>query len=102
MYMALSSFGRILLVSSTCAVELLVCIGVRICGWPNSLSVVRMETVVFELMNSAASSASAADDLTDFITCKMLRMAPLLIGISSFPAMNMWPPAWLWAFSSDR
>ena len=88
--------------SSACAVELLVCIGVRVCGWPNSSSVVHMEIAVFVLMNSAASSASVADDITDFITCKMLRMAPLLIRILSFPAMNMWLPAWLWAFGSDR
>ncbi len=100
--MALSAFGRILLVSSACAVELLVCIGVHACGWPNSLSVVRMEMAVFALMNSAASSASAADDITDFITCNMLRTAPLLIRILSFPAMNMWPPARLWTFGSDR
>ncbi len=39
-----------LLVSSACAVELLVCIGFCVCGWPNSLSVVRMETVVFALI----------------------------------------------------
>ncbi len=84
--------------SSVCAVELLVCIGVCICGWPNSLSVACMETAVFVLMNSAASSASAADDITDFITCEMLRTAPLLIGILSSPAMNMWPPARLRAF----
>jgi hypothetical protein len=102
MSMAPSPFGRILLVSSACAVEMLVCIGVHVWGWPNSLSVVRMETAVFALMNSAASSASAADDMTDFIICKMLRMTPLLIGILSSPAINMWPPAWLWAFGSDR
>jgi hypothetical protein len=35
-----------LLVSSACAVELPVCIGVHVWGWPNSLSVVCMETAV--------------------------------------------------------
>ena len=55
MSMAFSAFGRILLVSSACAVELLVCIGVRVWGWPNSLSVVRMDTAVFALMNNAPS-----------------------------------------------
>ncbi len=102
MSMALSAFGRILLVSSACTVELSVCIGVHVCGWPNSLSIVRMETAVFALMNNVPSFASAADDMTDFIICKMLRTALLFIGISSSPAMNMWPPAWLWAFGSDR
>ncbi len=51
MSMALSAFGRILLVSNACAVELLVCIGVCVCGWPNSSSVVHMEMAVFALMN---------------------------------------------------
>ncbi len=88
--------------SSACAVELSVSIGVRVCEWPNSLSVVHMEMLVFALMNNSPSSASAADDMTDFIICKVLRAAPLFIGIFLSPAMNMWPPAPLWAFSSDR
>ncbi len=102
MSMALSAFGRILLVSSACAVELSVCIGVHIWGWPNSSSVVHMEMAVFALLDSVASSASAADDMTDFIICKMLWTAPLLIRISSSPAMIMLLPARLWAFGSDR
>ncbi len=79
--------------SSACAVELSVWIGVHVYGWPNSSSVVRMETAVFVLMNNAPSSASAADDMTDLIICDMLRMAPLFIGILSSPAMNMCPLA---------
>ena len=102
MSMAFSAFGRILLVSSVCAVELSVCIGVRVWGWPNSSSVVRMDMAVFALMNNAPSSASAADDMTDLIICDMLRTAPLFIGISSSPAMNMWPPARLRALGSDK
>ena len=62
--------------SSACAVKLSVCIGVRVWGWPNSLSAVRMETAVFELMNNAPTSASVADDMTDLIICDMLRTAP--------------------------
>ena len=102
MSMAFSALGRILLVSSACAVELSVCIGVRVWGWPNSSSIVRMETAVFALMNNAPSSSSVADDMTDLIICDMLRTAPLFIGISSSPAMNMWPPAWLRALDSDK
>ena len=89
MSMAFSAFGRILLVSSACAVELSVCIGVRVWGWPNSSIVFRMETAIFALMNNAPSSASAADDMTDFIICDMLRTAPLFIGILSSPAIKM-------------
>jgi hypothetical protein len=56
---------------------------------------------LFELMNRP-SSASTEDDMTARIICKMLRMAPLLKGMSSFPAMNMCPPAQLQDFGSDK
>ncbi len=102
MSMALSAFGKILLVSSACDVALSVCIGVQGCGCPSWISVCRIETAVFALMNRAPSSASAADDMTARIIWEMLRTAPLLMGISSFPAMNMWPPARLRALGSER
>jgi hypothetical protein len=53
-------------------------------------------------MNSAPNSASAADDMTALIIWEILRMAPLLRGMLSFPAMNMWPPARLRALASDK
>ena len=53
-------------------------------------------------MNSAPSLASAADDITALIICNVLSTAPLLMGMSSLPAMNMWPPALLRALGSDR
>ena len=61
MSMALSAFGRILLVSSACAVALSVCIGVWGCGCPSSMSICRIETADFALMKRAPRSASAAD-----------------------------------------
>ncbi len=88
--MALSAFGNILLVSSACAVVLLACISVHGCGWPSSESVWLIDTAVFALMKRAPNSASAADDMTTQIIGKILRSAPLLMGISPFPAMNMW------------
>ena len=88
--------------SSACAVELLVWMGVHGCGCPNSSSVHCMDTAVLALMKSAPSLASAADDITALIICEMFNTAPLLIGISSIPAMNIWPPALLQAFGSDR
>ncbi len=100
--MAFSAFGNILLVSSACTVALLVCIGVLGCGWPSSTSVWRIETAVFALMNRAPSSASAVDDMTAQIICKILRTAPLLKGMSSFLAMNMCPPVQLKDFGSDK
>ena len=102
MSMALSAFGKILLVSSACAVVLLVCIGVWGCGCQSSISVCCIETAIFALMNMAPSSASAVDDMTAWIICEMLRTAPLLMGISSFPAMNMWLPARLRDLGSER
>ncbi len=101
MSMAFNAFGRILLVSSACAVELLVWMGVRGCGRPNSSSVRRMDTAILALMNSAPSLASA-DDITALIICKMFNTAPLLMGMSLFPAMNMWPPVLLRALGSKR
>ena len=100
--MAFKALGRILLVSSACAVELSVWIGVCGCGCPISSSVFCMDTTIFALMNSAPSSASAADDITAFIICEMFNTAPLLMGISLLPAMNMWPPALLRALGSER
>ncbi len=100
--MAFSALGRILLVSSACADELLVWMGVRGCGCTDSFSVRRMDTAVLALMNSVPSSASAADDSTALIIYEMSNTAPLLMGISSMPAINMWPPALLRAFGSNR
>ena len=88
--------------SSARAVALSFCIGVRGCGCPSLISVCRIETAVFALMNRAPNSASAADDMTAQIIWEMLRTAPLLIGISLCPAMNMWPPAWLRDLGSKR
>ncbi len=62
MSMALSALGKILLVSSACAVALSVCIGVCGCRWPSSMRVCRMETAVFALIcpPSTAITANAA------------------------------------------
>jgi hypothetical protein len=91
--MALSAFGNILLVSSVCAFALWVCIGVRGCGWPSSMSVWCIETEVFKVMNWALNSSSAADDMTAQIICEILTVALLLNGMLLFSAMNMCPPA---------
>jgi hypothetical protein len=93
MSMAFNAFGRILLVSSTCAVELSVWMGVRGCARPNSSNVRCIDTAVLAFMNSAPSLVSVADDITVLIICKIFYTAPLLMGISSVPAINMWPPA---------
>ncbi len=102
MSMAFNALGMILFVSCAFAVELSVCIGVSGWGWPSSASVCRIETAIFALMNSAPNSASAADDMTALIIWEILSTAPLLRGMFSFPAMNMWPPARLRALGSDK
>ncbi len=76
-----------------CAVELFIWMGVDICGWPSSSSILRIDTAVLALMNSAPSLAFAAEDITALIICNMLSTAPLLVGIFSCPAMNMCPPS---------
>ncbi len=53
-------------------------------------------------MNSAPSSASAAEDITALIICIVLKTTPLLMRISCFPAMNMCPPARLKVFGLDK
>ncbi len=93
--MAFNALGRVLLVSSAWAVKVLVWLGVPICKCPISLSVHRIETAVLALMNNAPSLASAADDITALIICKIMSTAPLLMGMSSVPAMNMWPGPWV-------
>ncbi len=102
MSMALKALGIILLVSSAWAVESSVCMGVQVCGCPISSRVHCMETVVFALMNNAPSLASVANDITAFIICDMLSTTSLLMGMSSVPAMNMWPLALLQAVGFDR
>jgi hypothetical protein len=102
MSMAFKALGVIFLVSSAWAVELSVCMGVQICGCPISSRVRCMETSVLTLMNNAPSLASAADDITALIICNMLSTALLLMGMSSVPAINMWPQALLQALGSDR
>ncbi len=100
--MAFRAFGNILLVGSMCAVALSFCIGVHGCGWPSSASVWHIETAVFAMMNRAPNSASATNYMTAQIICKIVRMAPLLKGVLSFPVMNMCPPVRLQDFVLDK
>ncbi len=102
MSMAFKALSIILLVSSAWAVELSICMGVRICGCPIPLRVHCMETAILVLMNNAPSSTSVADDITALIICDMLSTTLLLMVMSSVLAINMWPLALLQAFGSDR
>ena len=61
-----------------------------------------MYTASFAMMYNAASSAYVADDMTCFIMCAMLRIAPLFAGISVSSDRKKCPPALLRAFGSLR
>ena len=82
MSMAFVRFGVILLLMTPSAMALSVWMGVGGCLWPISSRIIRMYTASLAIMYNAASSASVADDMTCFIMCAMLRMAPLLGGLS--------------------
>ena len=76
------------------AVVLSVCIGVAGCGCPNSSHVTRNGANSCAFMYSAPISASAADDITDFITFAMTAIGPLIISllVGLFPKY-VYPPA---------
>jgi hypothetical protein len=84
------------------SVELFVCIGVRGYRCPSSLSVCCIDTAIFALTKSAPSYATAADNMTAFIICNILRTAPLLVGILPQFALNMCRPALILAFASNK
>ena len=84
----LVAFGVILLVSTLCAVELSVCIGVFGYGCPILTSVVWMGTVNFSLVKSASNSGSATELITALMICEILRMASLFHGMSSLLDMH--------------
>ena len=47
----------------------------------------------FAVMNMAPSSASAADNMTNFMTLEIINMGPLHLGIGLSSARKMWDPA---------
>lgn len=74
------------------AVVLSTCIGDFGCGHPISMSVWRRGTISLAVMNSAASSASAADEQTNLMILASVRMDPLSLGIASFSVQKMYEP----------
>ena len=57
---------------------------------------------LLELMKSAPSSASAAEDMMVLITCDVVRRDPLFGGLAVSLDMKNWPPALLRAFVLER
>ncbi len=81
MVITFNAFGIILSASRSFAVLMSVCIGGGGWGWPSSLSMWRIETAVFALIKKVPSYASAVDDMTAHIICKIIRTAPLFVGM---------------------
>ena len=98
----LSHFLVMLLVTTPSAVVLSVCIGVGGCLWPIVSNAWRDGIASLQLMKSAPKYASAAEDMTAFMICEMVRKDPLFGGTSDLSDMKKCPPALFLAFYSDR
>ena len=102
MFIDLSRLLAMLLVKNPRAVVLSVCIGVGGCLCPIVSNAWRVGIASLLLMKRVPNSASAAEDLTAFIICKMLRTDSLFGGTVELSDMKKCPPAMLLAFDSDR
>ena len=98
----LSRFLAMLLVTTPSAVVLSVCIGVGGCFWPIVSNAWRAGIASLQLMKRDPNSDSAAEDITAFMICEMVRTNPLFVGTAESSDMKKCPPALLLAFDSDR
>ena len=94
----LSLLLTILLVITPCAVVLSICIGVGGFFPPISPRAWRVGMASLQLMNSAPSLASAADDMTALIILATVNTDPLLGGTYVLLDIKKFPPAMLLAF----
>ena len=86
MSIILALLGTMVLFVTPIAVELSVCTGLLGFGHPMSMRVWRWGTISRAAMNNAASSASAAEAMTDLMIVAMVNTAPLKRGIGSSSA----------------
>ena len=84
--MALLLFCVIVQFTIPFAVLLSALIFVAGCKWPISINACLNGTANLAFMKRAAISASAADDITNFITFASIRMDPLIIFLFSLPS----------------
>ena len=98
----LSPLLEMLLVTTTSAEVLSVCIGVDGCLWPIASNAWRAGIAFLQFMKRAPNSASVAEDMTAFMICEMVRTDPLFGGTAESSDMKKCPPALLLAFDSDR
>ena len=84
----LSRLLAMLLVTTPSAVVLSVCIGVGGCLWPIASNARRAGIASLQLMKRDLKSASAAEDMTAFMICEMVRTDPLFGGTAESPYMK--------------
>ena len=102
MYMELSLFLEMMLVTMPRAVVFSVCIGVGGCVFPISSRDWITGIDSLKLMNSAPSSASAVDDIISLVILAIVNTAPLLGGNNVFFDIKECPPARFLAFVLER
>ncbi len=95
MSIILDCFGTMVLFVTPTAVELSVWIGLYGCGHPMSMRVCRWGTILRVAIKSAASSASAAEAMTNLIMVAIIRTAPLKRGVGSSSKRKICVPALL-------
>ncbi len=83
MSIILESFGIMVLFVTPTAVELSVWIGLRGCGHPMPMRVCRWGTILWAAIKSAASSALAAEAMTNLMMVAIVRTVPLKHGVGS-------------------
>ncbi len=76
--------------------------GVGGCGCPKNSKSCLAGTALRQLMKSAPILASAAEDRTALIICKIVITAPLFGGVSVLLDMKICPPALLRALLLER
>ena len=91
-----------LLVTNPSAVVLSVCIGVGGYLWPIFSNAWRAGIASLQLMKMDTNSASAAEDMTAFMICEMVRTDPFFSRTAESSYMKKFPPAQLLAFDYDR
>ena len=84
----LSPLLVMLLVTTLSAVVLSVCIGVGGCLWPMVSNAWRAGIASLQLMKRYPNSASAAEDMTAFMICEMVRTGPLFGGTAESSYMK--------------
>ena len=98
----LSRFLAMLLVTNPSTVVLSFYIGVGGCLCPIVSNAWRAGIASLQLIKRAPNSASAAEYMTAFMICEMVRTDPLFGGAAESSDMKKFPPALLLAFYSDR